>query len=789
MEDDRLLTGVGNYVADISLPEMSDVVFVRSPFAHARIRGVNTKRAESMPGVTAVVSANDLSDVSPFPDFFENAKPVRGFPLCKDRARYVGAPVVAVAARDRYLAEDAAEMVEIDYEDLPAVTSLDAAMAAGAPRLYDDWPDNTCVEAPGIDADVDAIFERCRTVKGVYTIQRQAAVPMETRGAVAEVRSGKLTVWTATQFPHIVRTTLSYVLPVRERDIQVVAPDVGGGFGGKCTVYPEEVLVAWLAQRLKRPVRWVEDRAEHMVASSHARDEVVEIEAAVDDRGLIVALRGRILQDLGSGETFPAGFCPAFVLWGSLTGPYRIPHQKISVTSVVTNKTPSGAYRGFGMPEATFVMERLIDKVAREMDSDPIEIRRRMLLQPGELPYISSSGARLDSGSHAEAFEWVVDAGTAALSEARLELAGGDAVRFGVGYANYVEGTVGSFFSTSAHWTSPDSCSLRFDPDGGLVIGVGVSTAGQGLETMVAMLGAESLGLPIDQIRVVMGDTDATPYGLGGWGSRSTGVMAGAIGKAAEIARQKALVIASHLMEVSSEDVEVGNGKFQVRGTDRSVSWGDVAKVALVRTLDLPSGVEPGLDVTVTYDPPNIAHVPDATGRVNGVSTYTNSSHAVLVKVDIDTGKVDLLKYIVAHDCGRVVNRNLVEGQIHGGVAQGIGGTLYENLPYTPEGQPLATSFMDYLLPSATEIPPLEIKHFESPAPEMPFGVKGAGEAGVIGPAAAIAMAVENALEAEGALLGELTATPITPQIVRALVRKGRVDGKGRNHEVIAEID
>jgi aerobic carbon-monoxide dehydrogenase large subunit len=777
LEDDRLLTGRGTYVADISRPGMLEVAFVRSPFAHARVRSIDVEAARTLPGVVAAVTAADLTDVKPFPDFFDHARPVGARALSGDRVRYVGAPVAAIVGESRYVAEDAAELVRVDYEALPAVDSIESASAPDAPRLYEEWPDNVLVDVPGTDPEVDGIFGRARRIAGRFRVQRQAAVPLETRGVVAAPDGGRVTVWTATQFPHIVRTTLSYVLPVREMDIRVIAPDVGGGFGGKCSVYQEEVLVPYLALKLLGPVRWIEDRAEHMVGSSHARDEIVELEAAVEDDGTILALRGRILQDLGSGETFPAGFCPAFVLWGSLTGPYRIPHQEISVTSVVTNKTPSGAYRGFGMPEATFAMERLLDRIARELLLDPIDLRRRLLLRPDELPYITPSGARLDSGSHREAFEHVVAAAVDRRREVQRSLEPNPNVRIGVGFANYVEGTVGSFFSTSGHWTSPDTCTLRVDPQGGVVASVGVSTAGQGLHTMVATLAAESLGMPIDAVRVVMGDTDMTPYGLGGWGSRSTGVMAGAIRSASAIIRGKALKIASQLLETAIEDLQTSDGEFFVRGTDRHVSWADVARVAIVRTLDLPSDVEPGLEATVTFDPPNIAHVPDEFGRANGVSTYTNSSHAAVATVDVETGAVELQRYIVAHDCGRVVNPNLVEGQIQGGVAQGIGGTLLEMLPYDSEGQPLATSFMDYLLPTSAEVPSIEITHFETPAPEMPYGVKGAGEAGIIGPAAAIANAIEDALSAEGVMLGSIASTPLGQVEVLHLVREAQRGG------------
>jgi carbon-monoxide dehydrogenase large subunit len=576
-------------------------------------------------------------------------------------------------------------------------------------------------------------------------------------------------VWTSTQTPHIERTTLSYLLGIPERDIRVIAPDVGGGFGSKTHVYGEDVVVAWLAMRLRRPVRWIEDRLEHMVSACHAREQVHEMEAAVADDGTITALRCRIVCDVGSGEIFPPGVNTSFVSSSVFTGPYRIPHGEVSVSCVVTNKTPSGAYRGFGIPEMCFALERLVERAAAEVGADALEARRKMLLRPQDLPYELPSGARIDSGSHLEAFDRIVELGTAAVERARVRFASDPRVRVGVGYATYIEGVAPTYFGTTGHWTSHDSCTLRVDPDGGVVVSVGVSTAGQGLRTMVATLAADALGVPLEQVTVVMGDTDLCPYGLGGWGSRSTVVGGGAILKAAASVRQKILRIASHLLEASPEDLVIEEGRVHVVGADRpSVSLADIGRAAYLRTLDLPPGVDPGLEATATYDPPGLQHRPDHRGRMNGAATYTNATHATVASVDVETGQVHLLEYMVGHDCGTLINPIVVDGQVHGGVAQGIGGTLLEHLAYSPEGQPLAATFMDYVLPSAAEIPDIRVEHFESPAPEMPLGVKGAGEAGTIGPPAAIANAVCDALREYGV---DITATPITPASIRRAIR------------------
>ena len=772
-EDERLLSDGGCYVADIRRPGMADLAVVRSPFPHAKISAIDLSTAREAPGVLAAICAADLSGLSAIPDYIDRARPVRNFPLMRDRARYVGAPVAAVVATDRYLAEDAAELVEVDYEELPVIATVGQALAANAARLYEDWPDNVMVAVPPAQLTDGRIFERAaKIVRGTYTIQRHGAMPMETRGSVAEYADGRLTLWSSTQLPHILRTMLSTVLRLPESDIRVIAPDVGGAFGCKAELYPEEFLVAALARRLGRPVRYIEDRAEHAVATCHARDMVIDLEAAVAGDGTIQAIRGTIVQDLGSEEVYPPGFAMSLTALGTLTGPYRIAEQSVGVACVVTNKTPAGAYRGFGMPEAVFAMERLIDNVARETGSDGAGLRRRMLLQPGELPYTTASGAILDSGSHAAAYERAVELTGESVQRARADHAGDARIRIGSAVVNYVEGTTGSFLGATGNWTSQDSCGLAFGPDGTVIVRTGVSTGGQGVWTMVATLTAEALGVPVERVRVMLGDTDLTPYGLGGWGSRSTNVFGGALLKAARTVTDKGRVIAAHLLEAAVGDIVAEDGVFHVAGSPQPrVSWADVARAAYVRTVDLPPGVDPGLEATAFYDPP-VDQGPHADGKINACLAYTNASQGVVVSVDVDTGEVRVIDYLVIHDCGTVINPMIVEGQIHGGVAQGIGGALYEHLVYSPDGQPLATTFMDYIVPSATEIPPIIVEHLESPSPRTAFGAKGAGEAGLIGPAAAIAAAVEDALAEFG--VPQITATPLQPSVVLRLIDSGR---------------
>ena len=765
LEDDRLLTGRGRFVSDVRLPRMVDVAFVRSQVASARLLGVDLAQALEQDGVIAAIAAGDLDGVASVPDYPDWAQPVATFPLCRDRIRYVGEPIAAVVAHDRYLAEDAAELLWPDIEPLPVVSTIEGALAPDAPTLYDGWSNNLVVDDRRDLPEVDEAFDRLRVVCGSYRVHRHAAVPMEPRGTAAEFHDGRLTVYMSQQLPHIARGMLAAVLGLPEHAVRVVVPDVGGGFGGKAQIYPEDYVVAWLAMRLQRPVRWTEDRYEHMVSACHSRDMQFALEAAVHSDGRIEAVRGTIVQDVGTGQIFPNAFNQAFVACGALTGPYKIPHQNVRVQAVVTNKTPAGAYRGFGMPEAAFAMERLIDRVARELELDPLDVRRRMMIGHDDLPYISPSGARIDSGSHHEAFERAVSLGERELAAARAAIDGDASQRVGLGVGTYVEGTAPSFFGTTGNWGSHDAADIRFDPSGGVTVAVGLAAYGQGLRTMVATLVAEELGLQIDDVRVVMGDTDAAPYGIGSFGSRSTVVAAGAIRRAAEPLREKGKVIASQLLEVAPEDLEVADGRIRVIGAPQaSVAWSDVARAALAKTVDLPPDVEPGLSAVATYDPPNIEHEPDARGKLNAAATYTNATHAAVVAVNVQTGAVRVLRYVVVHDCGRVLNPRIVAGQVIGGVVQGIGGALLEELVYDLDGTPRSTTFMEYLLPTACEAPRILLEELESPAPETAMGVKGAGEGGIIGPAPVLAAAVEDALREFG--VPHIEATPITSERV-----------------------
>jgi carbon-monoxide dehydrogenase large subunit len=568
----------------------------------------------------------------------------------------------------------------------------------------------------------------------------------------------------------MLRSTLSFVLGLSESQIRVIAPDVGGGFGAKLHQYSEEVVVPWLAMHLQRPVRWIEDRAEHMVSAVHAREQLMEIAAAYDTDGTVKAVRCDVITDVGSGEIFHPGTATSLVSAGVLTGPYKIELRDVNITCAVTNKTPSGAYRGFGAPEAVFAMERVIERVAAEAGVDANTIRRSMIVKAEDLPYTTAAGAILDSGSHLESFDRTVELTEELAAKVRGDRGNDPSVRVGVGYSSYVEATAPTHFGTSGFWSAYDSAAIQITPDGGARVAVGAAAIGQGTETMVASLAADALGLPIEKISVSLGDTDQTPYGLGAWGSRGAVVSAGAVVKAARVIREKASRIAAALLEANPDDITLTDGSYHVDGSpEPGVTLAEIARTAWGSTMRLPEGEEPGLSTVVSFDPPDVTHFPDSHGKMNAATTWSNASHGAVVTVNVATGVTEVVEYVVVHDCGTLINPAGVSGQIQGGVAQGIAGALYEELHYSESGQPESASFMQYLIPTAIEIPAVTMDHFETPAPGIPLGVKGAGESGTIGCPAAVANAIADALSEFGA---DVTALPVTPSTVRDIVRE-----------------
>lgn len=778
-EDRAPLLGKQQYIADLRLPRMLEVAFARSREPHALITSIDTEEARALDGVHTVITGADLADVETYPYYILYNQPVNQRPLAEDRVRYVGSPYAAVVATDRYVAEDAVTMLSnsTEYEPLPTVADIDQALAEDAPRLYDDWEDNKLTDLPSETPAVRRAFEEAdHTFTETYTSQRQTGLPLEGRGVVADVRDGHLTVWSSTQSPHIVRTTLAKMLQIPEPRVRVITPAIGGGFGTKTHVYPEDVVVAWLAWKLERPVRWLEDRFENLVSAVHARDQRHDVAVAYDDDGTIRGVRCQIISDIGSGEIFMPGTAPTFVSGGTMTGGYDFANMEVSYTCVVTNKTPSGAYRGFGSPEGNLVMERVIDRVASLTGTDRIALRRRMILREDQMPYLMYGGGRIDSGSHAKSYERALELIEPAAERARAKYANDPDVRIGVGYSNYAEPTTPTYHLTTGHWAGYDSAILRIDPDGSARVSLGTTALGQGTETVAAQLAAEALGVDPDNVTVIMGDTERTGYGLGAWGSRSAIVMSGSILMAADRLLVKARDIAAHMLEAADVDVVLEDGQFHVAGSSTpSVGWAQVATAAWARTVDLPAGMEPGLETSGYFEPPDLQHFPDDAGMLNAAAAWANGSHAGVVSVRVSTGELKIEDYVVIHDCGTVLNPAIVEGQIHGGVAQGIAGAMYEHFQYDPDtAQPRFASFMEYLAPTCAEIPHMTINHFESPAPDQPLGVKGCGEGGTIGPPAVVTGAVSAALADLGV---DLTATPVTPSAVRDAIRSAANGG------------
>ena len=772
VEDPRFLTGQARYTDDLAPPGLLHVAFVRSPHAHARIRGVDLRPALALPGVIAALDgAEALKHHTPIrcdsatPVWQGSAQPA----LAVDRVMFAGEAVAAVVAESRYLAEDAAERVVVDYEPLEPVVDMEAALRPGAPRLYPDWTDNAFVKRHLDVGDVDGAFAQADGIVRLRTVtHRCAGVPMEGRVSLAEYHPtrGELTLWTATQVPHLVRTGLADALNFPEHKLRVIAPDVGGGFGIKANLFAEDIVLCLLALRLKRPVKWQEDRREHLLASAHARDHIHEIEAAYRRDGTILALKARLLVDIGAYSVWPwtAGIEPGMAL-GILPGPYRIRNYRCDAFGVATNKCPLGTYRGVARPSACFTIERVVDEVARAAGLDPAEVRRRNLVRRDEFPYTSVTGLVYDSGSFIESLDRALEAADYPALRRWQEAERARGRYIGIGLGTYTEQT--------AHATAEfvkrggpvvlgyDSATVRMDPSGKVTVMASMQSHGQGMETSLAQLAADKLGVRLEDVTVLHGDSTLSPYGMGTFASRSAVLCGGAVQLAADEVRGKLLRLASHLLEAPVEDLELADGECRVRGVPaKSMTIRELARIAYHRVEKLPPGESIGLEATRAYDAPP------------GTGTFTNSAQLAVVEVDPQTGAVRLLRYVIVEDCGRMINPLIVDGQIQGGVAQGIGNGLFEELHYDEKGQPLNTSFLDYLLPGAGDVPGMEIHHLETPSPFTLGGFKGMGEGGAIAPAAVIANAVADALRPLGTI--QPNEIPLTPERVLRLIETAR---------------
>jgi carbon-monoxide dehydrogenase large subunit len=675
--------------------------------------------------------------------------------LAQGKVHYVGEPVAIAVAEDRHRAEDAVDEIAVDYEILPAVVDPDDALKAGATLVHDESEDNVVFSFQVSKGNVDQAMRNApHTLRDRFRHHRYCAAPLECRGVVAwlEPKTNILTVWSSTQMPHLVRRQIAAQLQLPEETVRVIAPDIGGGFGPKVFVYPEEILVPFLALQMGRPVKWIEDRREHFISTAHGRDQVHDVEIAFDDAGRILGLRDRFLLDNGAYN--PMGLTDAYNTAAHLQGPYKIPNLSVSGTCVSTNKVPNAPYRGAGRPEAVFVMERLIDKIAARLALDPAEARRHNFVAPEEMPYDAGilyrdgEPIRYDSGNYPETLARALNAaGYEALRQKQLEERRRGRY-LGIGIGCYVEGTgVGSF----------EGARVRIDASGRLAIATGATGHGQGHETIFAQIAADLWGINPDDVSLVEGDTSSIEFGCGTFGSRSTVNVGAALFEASARLKEKVLKLAAHLLEANRDDLEIGSGKVFVRGmAQRSVSFGELARAAVPGWASkLPEGLTPGLEETFYFVPATV--------------TWANAAHVAVIEIDIETGTIKLLDYVVAHDAGKLINPLLVDGQIHGGVAQGIGAAIYEEIVYDQSGQLLSGSFMDYLLPGALEVPRIKTVHLESLSPRNPLGTKGLGEGGAIAPPAAIANALADALSPFAAQVDEI---PLTPNRVLDLIRR-----------------
>jgi carbon-monoxide dehydrogenase large subunit len=770
VEDPRLLVGGGMFVDDIEQVGMLHASFVRSVEPHARILSIDTSEAARMPGVRRIFTGADFAGkevrcVSAYDGFQVSAYPA----LADDKVRFNGEPVAMVVADDPYRAEDAAERVIVEYEPLPAVVDAEEALLEGSPLVHEEWSGNAFVnrryESPGFDEAVKALPH---SISGRFVMARHSGIPLETRAAIGDYdrASQMLKLWTTTQIPYLIRTGLADAIGIPENRVRIVSPDVGGGFGVKAQLYPEELACSLASIDLGRPVKWVEDRREHMLASHHAREHTHDATVYFDEDGVIGALKARIVVNMGPYSVFPwTATMDTGMAMGILPGPYKIGEYSVLGFPVATNKTPYGAYRGVSRPAACFTIERLMDQVARHRGLDPAEVRRRNYVTKADYPYTSAGGLVYDSGSMIESQELLLSEldyeGLRRWQEERRA----EGRLIGIGFAAYTEQT--------AHATKEfvqrgvpivfgyETSTLRLDPQGKLVISSSIHNHGQGLETTLAQMAADALGIDIADVRVDYGDTSQAAYGSGTFASRSAVLAGGAARRASEQLREQLARVAGHNLEASPDDIELSGGRVFVKGSpERGYDFAELCRMVYHRPELVPEGQQPILEATVAYD------------GSPGTGTFTNATQLAVVEVDPGTGGIEILRYVIVEDCGPMINPLIVEGQIFGGIAQGIGSAIYEELVYDEGGHLLTTTFMDYMLPGTTEVPSMEVFHLETPSPFTVGGIKGMGEGGAIAPPAVIAGAVEDAISTLGPVV--VDEIPLTPERVRRYVDLAR---------------
>jgi carbon-monoxide dehydrogenase large subunit len=766
-EDDRLMRGRGEFVADIRLARMKDVAFVRSPLAHAVIRGINIppRYRERVFTASDLVGVKPIRAVSGLRGFKVSEQPV----LAHSKVRFVGEPVAMCIGDTRAEAEDVAAAVRLDLAELPAVSDMLAAREPRGARVHEQWDDNVFLET-FVDIDIaKALAAPIKVTREIRTA-RQCMAPIEGRGVVAtwDSRLEQLTIYSACQIPHIVRTGLSECLGIDHAQIRVISPDVGGGFGYKGILLGEEVALGWLAMRLRHPVRWIEDRREHLSAGANCREHHYRITGYASRDGRLIGIECEATVDSGAYSSYPFSAClEAAQVASILPGPYDFSAYRCRTFSAATNKCPILPYRGVARTGVCFALELVIDAIAREAGIEPHEVRLKSLVRPEQMPFQNITEKHFDSGDYPQALRRAIAAIDIDAVRARQRRGEPDGRLLGVGVAIYCEQAAHGT-SVYAGWGIPmvpghEQASARMTPDGGLELRVGVHSHGQGLETTLAQVAHEILGIDVARIKVVHGDTALTPYSTGTWGSRCAVMAGGAVaGACREIAR-RAAKIGGQLLQANPADVVIRSG--QAIAATGAISLADIARTWYLRPQDLPTDADAGgLEVTVGYKP----------ARDSG--TFSYAAHAALVLVDPEIGGVEIVDYVIVEDGGKLINPMVVDGQIYGGLAQGIGTALYEEMPFDASAQPLASTFADYLLPGAAEVPTARLDHMETLSPYTELGVKGIGEGGCIAPPAAIVNAVNDALRPLGA---ELAATPITPRRILSSIAAARVSDPG----------
>jgi carbon-monoxide dehydrogenase large subunit len=741
-EDPRLITGQSTYVDDIKLPGMLHMAVLRSPYGHARINSINTDAARKHPGVVAVYLAEDLKGaVGNIAVAVPLGKIAEGMgvhgPLAEGKVRFYGDPVAVVIADDRYTARDARDLIEVDYEPLPAAIDVEQAMQPGAPLLYEEFGTNVPFSMHPPTDEIDKVFEQTKADGGVVVKQRMvnqrlAPVAMETRGVVAEYRKAdkSLTLWSSSQIPHLLRNILAALVGLPQHQVRVIVPEVGGGFGSKLNVYPEELVAAFASMKTGRSVKWIEDRSENMAVTIHGRDQIDYIEVAATRDGKITGLKVYGISDLGAySQLFTDVIMIAFGFPVSC-GAYDIPAIHLSADIVFTNKAPTDAYRGAGRPEATYVIERAIDLVASELGKDPAEVRRLNFIKPDQFPYKSAAGAVYDTGNYEGALDKALELVDYQKLRAEQAQKRAEGKLMGIGLSSYIE-----ICGFGPKGTAPvglyESARVRVEQSGTVMVYTGSSPHGQGEETTFAQIVADEFGIPIESVLVMHGDTDSTPEGRGTYGSRTTAVGGTAVFNAVQRLKEKMKQIAAHMLEASASDIELGDGNFSVAGTQKSVTFAEVAAAANFSNT-LPPNIEPGLETTVFFEPE--------------ACVFPFGTHVCVVEIDKETGEVEIKRFVAVDDCGRQINPLLVQGQVHGGIAQGVGQAMWEEVVYGEDGQLLTGTLMDYALPIAEELPTYELDHTVTLTTVNPLGVKGVGEAGTIGSTPAVANAVADAL-------------------------------------------